>query len=87
MWGTVLSIFLACSMQAQDEMAHAQRLRSSLLGIDTHIDTIQRVLVGHEATINDAGILAKRIRSEQELAHAFVVREDVTQQTATSTSF
>ncbi len=28
-------------------MAHAQRLKSSLLGIDTHIDTIQRVLVGH----------------------------------------
>src|SRR5216684_5541633 len=43
----VLSLSLACTMQAQDEMAHAQRLRSTLLGIDTHIDTIQRVLVGH----------------------------------------
>src|SRR5713101_8523915 len=43
----VFSLSLACIMQAQDEMAHAQRLKSSLLGIDTHIDTIQRVLVGH----------------------------------------
>src|SRR5258707_15490274 len=47
LWGIVLSLFLACSMQAQDEMAHAQRLKSTLLGIDTHNDTIQRVLVGH----------------------------------------
>src|SRR6266446_5477543 len=42
-----LCLFLACALQAQDEMAHAQRLKSSLLGIDTHIDTIQRVMIGH----------------------------------------
>src|SRR5258708_4416007 len=28
-------------------MGHAQRLKSTLLGIDTHIDTIQRVMIGH----------------------------------------
>src|SRR5207253_2334453 len=43
----ILSLFLACTMQAQDEMAHAQRLKTTLLGIDTHIDTIQRVMIGH----------------------------------------
>src|SRR6266567_3157559 len=43
----VLFLLFACIMQAQDEMAHAQRLKSTLLGIDTHIDTIQRVMIGH----------------------------------------
>jgi rare lipoprotein A len=63
------------------------RYGSARLVLQTGTTDIWRVLVGHEASVNDAGILAKRIRSEQELAHAFVVREDVTQQTATSTSF
>jgi len=37
----------AAMLNAQDELAHAQRLKSQLLGIDTHIDTIQRVYYGH----------------------------------------
>jgi len=72
--------------------ANADRLRAAMearygaarLALQSGTTDIWRVLVGHEATINDAGMLAKRIRSEQELAHAFVVREDVTQQTATT---
>src|SRR5258707_1107320 len=43
----VLLIAMALISNAQDEMQHAQRLKSSLLGIDTHIDTIQRVYYGH----------------------------------------
>lgn len=70
--------------------ANADRVRAEMearygaarLSLQEGTTDIWRVLVGHEATINDAGMLAKRIRSEQELAHAFVVREDVTQQTA-----
>ncbi len=38
---------LACAADSRDELAHAQRLKPSLLGIDTHIDTIQRVFIGH----------------------------------------
>jgi rare lipoprotein A len=63
------------------------RYGAARLALQPGTTDIWRVVVGHEATINDAGILAKRIKAEQELAHAFVVREDVTQQTATSTSF
>jgi membrane dipeptidase len=43
----VLPIAMALTLNAQDEMEHAQRLKSRLLGIDTHIDTIQRVYYGH----------------------------------------
>jgi membrane dipeptidase len=43
----LLPIAMALTANAQDEMEHAQRLKSSLLGIDTHIDTIQRVYYGH----------------------------------------
>lgn len=75
--------------------ANADRVRAEMearygaarLVLQPGTTDIWRVLVGHEASVSDAGILAKRIRYEQELAHAFVVREDVTQQTATSTSF
>ena len=42
-----LVIALAVSANAQDEMTRAQRLKPRLLGIDTHIDTIQRVFYGH----------------------------------------
>jgi membrane dipeptidase len=43
-----LVLFLAMALaNAQTEMEHAQRLKSSLLGIDTHIDTVQRVYYGH----------------------------------------
>ena len=37
---------LALPLCAQDYMAHARRLASEVIGIDTHIDTIQKVLVG-----------------------------------------
>ncbi len=42
-----LVLLTACACLAQTEMDHAQRLKSQLLGIDTHIDTIQRVYYGH----------------------------------------
>lgn len=43
----VLPIALALTAYAQDAMERAQRLKPKLLGIDTHIDTIQRVYYGH----------------------------------------
>ena len=43
----LLLLGLSAATNAQDEMARAQRLKSRLLGIDTHIDTMQRVLIGH----------------------------------------
>jgi membrane dipeptidase len=41
----VLCIVLALPLFAQDEMAHAKRLATEIIGIDSHIDTIQKVLV------------------------------------------
>lgn len=38
---------MALNLNAADDLARAQKLKSSLLGIDTHIDTIQRVYYGH----------------------------------------
>lgn len=43
----ILLIAGASLANAEDELAHAQRLKSQLLGFDTHIDTIQRVFYGH----------------------------------------
>jgi membrane dipeptidase len=44
----LLSVFLATlTLQAQDEMARARRISSEAIGIDSHIDTIQHVLVDH----------------------------------------
>ena len=43
----VLPIAMALTSNAQSEMEHAQSLKSSLVGIDTHIDTVQRVYYGH----------------------------------------
>jgi len=43
----ILMAAMAAALNAQDELARAQRLKSQLLGIDTHIDTIQRVYYGH----------------------------------------
>ena len=45
--GLAVLIALNLPVHAQDEMARAERLKSSLLGIDTHIDTIQRVYYAH----------------------------------------
>jgi membrane dipeptidase len=38
---------MAIGSNAQNDMELAQRLKSSLLGIDMHIDTVQRVYYGH----------------------------------------
>ena len=40
-----LAIALALPLMAQDEMAHAKRLATEIIGIDSHTDTIQKVLV------------------------------------------
>src|SRR5580698_7150226 len=40
-----LAIALALPLLAQDEMAHARKLATEIIGIDSHTDTIQKVLV------------------------------------------
>jgi membrane dipeptidase len=41
-----LPVFLAAiALQAQDDMARARRISAEAIGIDSHIDTIQHVLV------------------------------------------
>jgi membrane dipeptidase len=40
-----LIIALALPLMAQDELAHAKKLATEIIGIDSHIDTIQKVLV------------------------------------------
>src|SRR5580698_2660437 len=40
-----LAIALALPLMAQDEMAHARKLATEIIGIDSHTDTIQKVLV------------------------------------------
>jgi len=42
-----LALLMAIGSNAQNDMELAQRLKSSLLGIDMHIDTVQRVYYGH----------------------------------------
>jgi membrane dipeptidase len=44
-----LLIVLATSLclYAQDDMSRARRISAEAIGIDSHIDTIQRVLIGH----------------------------------------
>ena len=44
----VLAIALAVPLLAQDDLARARKLMAESIGIDSHIDTIQRVLIGHE---------------------------------------
>ena len=39
---------LTFHLMAQDEMARAKKLATEIIGIDSHIDTIQKVLVGGE---------------------------------------
>jgi membrane dipeptidase len=46
---------LLVSANAQDEMAHARKLANEIIGIDSHTDTIERVLVGGE----DLGVRSK----------------------------
>ena len=38
---------LALPLAAQDEMARARKIASEAIGIDSHMDTIQRVFYGH----------------------------------------
>jgi len=42
-----LALLMAIGSNAQNDMELAQRLKSRLLGIDMHIDTVQRVYYGH----------------------------------------
>jgi membrane dipeptidase len=43
----ILALALLVPLAAQDEMARARKLSAEALGIDSHIDTIQRVLIGN----------------------------------------
>jgi membrane dipeptidase len=45
-WMVLLT--LTFHLMAQDEMARAKKLATEIIGIDSHIDTIQKVLVGGE---------------------------------------
>src|SRR5580698_11329968 len=45
-WKTILCILLELPLSAEDEMAHARKLSAEAIGIDSHIDTIQHVLIG-----------------------------------------
>ena len=42
------AILLATTLLAQSDLDRAKRLQAQAPGVDTHIDTIQRVLIGHE---------------------------------------
>jgi membrane dipeptidase len=44
----ILLTTLAGLAFGQDDMSRARRINAQALGIDSHIDTIQRVLIGHE---------------------------------------
>jgi membrane dipeptidase len=41
----LLGVMLALPLLAQDEMARARKLASEVIGIDSHIDTVQKILV------------------------------------------
>jgi len=43
----IFAFALAVPLFAQDEMARARKIASEAIGIDSHIDTIQRVFYGH----------------------------------------
>ena len=43
----VAAVALAMPVFAQDEMARARKIAADAIGIDSHIDTIQRVFLGH----------------------------------------
>jgi membrane dipeptidase len=43
----IFALAMILPMFAQDEMARARRISAEALGIDSHIDTIQRVLIGN----------------------------------------
>ncbi len=43
---TLVALVLTLSLYAQDEMARARGISAEAIGIDSHIDTIQRVLIG-----------------------------------------
>src|SRR5271170_148505 len=43
----LIALAIPACLLAQDDMARARRISAEALGIDSHIDTIQRVLIGH----------------------------------------
>ncbi len=43
----LIALAVPLCVLAQDDMARARRISAEAIGIDSHIDTIQRVLIGH----------------------------------------
>ena len=43
---TIVALLMLAPLYAQDDMARARKLTAEAIGIDSHIDTIQRVLIG-----------------------------------------
>jgi len=43
----LIALAIPACLLAQDDMARARRISAEAIGIDSHIDTIQRVLIGH----------------------------------------
>jgi membrane dipeptidase len=43
----LIALAIPLSLCAQDDMARARKISAEAIGIDSHIDTIQRVLIGH----------------------------------------
>ena len=43
---TIVALLMLAPLYAQDDMARARKLAAEAIGIDSHIDTIQRVLIG-----------------------------------------
>jgi membrane dipeptidase len=46
LWRLFLCLAFATTLCAQDELTRARRIAANSIGIDSHIDTIQRVLIG-----------------------------------------
>jgi membrane dipeptidase len=45
-WKLLLTLGFTLSLAAQNDMERARKLSAGAIGIDSHIDTIQRVLIG-----------------------------------------
>src|SRR5277367_2747192 len=43
----LIALAIPACLLAQDDMARARRISAEAIGVDSHIDTIQRVLIGH----------------------------------------
>jgi rare lipoprotein A len=89
--------FYAVQVGAFQYRDNAERLRAEMearygaarLVLRPGDPPLWRVLVGRAPTVDDAGVLAGRIRAEQDgkLGQAFVVRDDAVETVAKTTSF